>query len=91
MKKILITGASGFIGNHLCDKLSVKGNIVYGAFRQIKCNLKNSKFHKITVGDIDSKTNWKKALKSVDYVIHCASVAHEFNYKKKIIITIQSM
>ena len=83
MKKILITGASGFIGNYLCDKLSATGNIVYGAFRQIKCNLKNSKFHKITVGDIDSKTNWKKALKSVDYVIHCASVAHEFNYKKK--------
>ena len=83
MKKILITGASGFIGNHLCNKLSVPGNIIYGAFRQIKCNLKNSIFHKITVGDIDSKTNWKKALKSVDYVIHCAGVAHEFNYKKK--------
>ena len=83
MKIILITAASGFFVNHLCNKLSVSGNIIYGAFRKIQSNLKSDTFNKIAIGDIGPKTNWKKALENVDYVIHCAGVAHEFNISKK--------
>ena len=35
MKKILVTGASGFIGNALCKALIKSGRSVYGTVRSI--------------------------------------------------------
>ena len=44
MKKVLVTGAAGFLGSHLCDELLDKGYYVIGIdnfFRGKKENLPN--------------------------------------------------
>jgi nucleoside-diphosphate-sugar epimerase len=63
---ILITGATGFVGQHLVVFLKQFYSKVIGTTRQ-----KNTKF--ITV---DAVTNWVDVLKEVDCVIHLANRAH---------------
>ena len=63
MKKILITGASGFIGKSLCETLSKSGRSVLGAVRNLNSILLNSNIKYIPVGDISFKKNWKECEK----------------------------
>ena len=41
MKKILVTGASGFIGQSLCETLLKSGRLVLGAVRNLNSTLIN--------------------------------------------------
>ena len=59
MKKILITGASGFIGRFLCKTLSTSGRSFRGAVRSIDSFSIDTKANYVSIGDINSKTNWK--------------------------------
>lgn len=68
--KILITGATGFIGRELLKKN--KGN-----FRCITRNIElNSCDDWHIVPKIDGKTNWDGCLDGVSAIIHLAGVAH---------------
>lgn len=40
-KRILITGAAGFLGSHLCDLFIAKGYLVVGMDNLITGNIKN--------------------------------------------------
>ena len=82
MKKILITGASGFIGKSLCETLSKSGRSVIGAVRNLNSILLNSNIKYIPVGDISFKKNWKELLFGVDCIVHCAGKSHEMNKDK---------
>ena len=83
MKNILITGGAGFIGSHLTVKLVSKGyniTILDNLSKQIHGEnqdsvLYNSIKDKTTfiLGDICSKSDWEKALKGQDAVIHLAA------------------
>ena len=88
MKKILVTGASGFIGQSLCETLSKSGRLVLGAVRNLNSILINKNIEYIPVGDIAFKKNWKDLLVDVDCIIHCAGRAHKMieNKKSKILI-----
>lgn len=74
-KKILITGSTGFIGNHLIPILSQKAWCVTMAVR----NRSHQIFPNITpatVGNIDASTSWVHCLEGINTVIHLAARAH---------------
>ena len=78
IKKILVTGAAGFLGSHLCEKLLNLQHKVVGVDNLIGGTLdnlpKNLEFHKLDCCDFE-KVN--KIMKDVDVVYHCAATAHE--------------
>ena len=84
MNKILVTGASGFIGQSLCETLSKSGRSVLGAVRNLNSILINKNIKYISVGDIAFKKNWKDLLVEVDCIVHCAGKAHLIHEKKNL-------
>lgn len=79
MKKILITGSSGFIGQSLVESLFKLNKPVRGALRSTKSFSPNSQIEYVSIGDISLKTNWENALVGIDCVIHCAGETHRMN------------
>ncbi|MCK5590527.1 MAG: NAD-dependent epimerase/dehydratase family protein, partial [Candidatus Pacebacteria bacterium] len=75
LKKILITGANGFIGCNLCVYLKEKGYRVRAAVRNNVCDISGVEEY-VQVGDIHESTDWKQALTGVDTVIHLAARVH---------------
>jgi UDP-glucose 4-epimerase len=75
MTRVLITGATGFVGRVLCDRLSQGGYLVRAALR-IDHPMPAGVSEKAVVGDIGSGTDWSRALDGVDLVIHLAARAH---------------
>jgi len=83
MKKVLVTGISGFVGQHCAAELLRKGYAVRGSVRSL------SKTDEVVNGikqEIDPKGNlefceldlmndsgWDKAMEGCDYVLHVAS------------------
>jgi nucleoside-diphosphate-sugar epimerase len=84
MKKILVTGANGFIGHNLYKNLTKLNYSVKGTARNLNTALINYDTKYISVGNIDAKTNWDHALEGVDCVIHCAGKAHVINKKDEL-------
>jgi UDP-glucose 4-epimerase len=77
-KRVLVTGAAGFLGSHLCEKLRNLNYEVIGIDNMSGGNLDNVpndvKFHKIDCCDL-KKIN--TIMKNIDIVYHCAATAHE--------------
>jgi nucleoside-diphosphate-sugar epimerase len=73
MNRVLVTGATGFIGSTLCAILSDSGCMVRAALRKDR-TLPTAE--KIVVGDISSETAWGDALENIDCVVHIAARAH---------------
>ena len=85
MKKILITGAAGFLGSHLCDRFIAEGFHVIGMDNLITGDLKNIahlfplehfEFHH---HDVSTFVHLEGKL---DYILHFASPASPIDYLK---------
>jgi len=85
MKKILITGAAGFLGSHLCDRfikedyhVIAMDNLITGDLRNLEhlFKLKNFEFHNHDV------TTFVHIPGSLDYILHFASPASPIDYLK---------
>lgn len=76
MKKILVTGASGFVGRALCSALLTQGHMVRAAVRSMGAIPSSEGLDAILVGEVDARTDWSADLARVDCVIHCAARAH---------------
>ena len=74
---VLVTGANGFIGKALCEKLFSDGWPVVGT---VRCRPPTSKLPvgvpTVKIDLLDSETDWKAALKGVDTVVHLAALVH---------------
>jgi nucleoside-diphosphate-sugar epimerase len=76
--KILITGAAGFVGQHLAPVLVAHGVRIRGTTRRISnVNHEIESIEWVSVGEIGPKTDWKETLHGVDTVIHLAALAHQ--------------
>ncbi|MAR78446.1 MAG: NAD-dependent dehydratase [Gammaproteobacteria bacterium] len=89
-KNILVTGAEGFIGSHLIEKL-VKGNcnvramVLYNSFNNWgwldTLNDDITKNIEVLPGDIRDSKSTDKACENIDYVFHLASlIAIPYSY-----------
>lgn len=76
--KILVTGATGFVGAPLIRYLSTQGHQVIGAVR-LQSNVLDDAFSVVefkAMGDIHSSLDWMPCLAGVDAVVHLANRAH---------------
>ena len=71
--RILVTGASGYIGRNVCDYLSNLGHDVIAVSRNSL--EQNIKAQKVVVPDFRS-ADWTGILSNIDIIIHCAGLAH---------------
>lgn len=72
MSKILITGATGFVGSKLTEILESK-----------RCVVRRGAQHHFSdyfeIEDLDAATNWDMAFSDIETVIHLAGLAHNAN------------
>ncbi len=84
-KRVLITGAAGFLGSHLCDKFIEQGCEVIGMDNLITGELKNIEhlfgLEKFTFYHHDV-TKFVHVPGRVDYILHFASPASPIDYLK---------
>ena len=85
VKTVLVTGATGFLGQHICQSLSDLGLKVIALARdQLKAL---EMFHamenvKIKVGDLNNLESLETALNNVDIVIHSAGLVSDWGQMK---------
>lgn len=82
---ILVTGANGFIGQHLCRRLLKDGQKVLALIKdRDKDEIPSHKKLKKIYGDITDKKFLKENLKGIKVVFHLAAIARlQYNYTEK--------
>ena len=73
--KLLVTGASGFVGRALVSQLISRGRAVVGTVRHDSRELPPGAA-RVVVGDLAPDTDWRAALAGIDVVVHLAARVH---------------
>ena len=74
--RILVTGATGFVGQALCPVLLSAGHEVLAATRTAPPGTLPADIGRRVVGDIGAATHWEQAFEGCDAVVHLAAHAH---------------
>jgi nucleoside-diphosphate-sugar epimerase len=81
--KVLVTGATGFLGINLCKELVKKGYIVNALYRsEVKARFLKQKNINLFKGNITDIKSIETAIKGCDYVFHLAAYAEVWAKKK---------
>jgi len=72
--RVLVTGATGFVGRTLVPLLLARGHAVRAAVRRPDAAVPGAET--VAVGDIGPDTGWAEALDGVDAVVHLAARVH---------------
>ena len=84
-KRVLITGAAGFLGSHLCDRFIKEGFVVIGMDNLITGDLKNIE-HLFKLKDFEfyhhDVSKFIHVPGNIDYILHFASPASPIDYLK---------
>ncbi len=75
MKRILVTGASGFIGRALVTELAAAGHSVRAAMRQ-PADVFARSVEVVAVSDLTRPVEWRALLKNIETVVHLAGITH---------------
>lgn len=91
-KKVLITGAAGFLGSHLCDRFIKEGFNVIGMDNLLTGSLKNIE-HLFPLKEFEfyfcDVTKFVHIPGKLDYILHFASPASPIDYLKMPIQTLK--
>lgn len=75
--RVLVTGASGFIGRALCAELLRRDITVRAALRRSAGAMEPvAGLEPVVIGTIDGTTDWRPALAGCDVVVHLAARVH---------------
>ena len=92
MKRVLITGAAGFLGSHLCDRFIAEGMHVIGMDNLITGSLDNIE-HLFPLDNFEfyhhDVSKFVHVPGEIDYILHFASPASPIDYLKMPIQTLK--
>ena len=71
--KILVTGASGFIGSKLCSQINEAGHQAVACSRS---HVEGNGIFYVCSPELGPEGNWSDALSDIDTVVHLAALAH---------------
>ncbi|MDG2032348.1 MAG: NAD-dependent epimerase/dehydratase family protein, partial [Rhodospirillales bacterium] len=79
MSKVLVTGATGFVGREVCRHLRKKGHTVTGTTRDQNLTVGPENIPLYHVPEFNNGMDWSPAVSGVDAVVHLAARVHQIN------------
>jgi nucleoside-diphosphate-sugar epimerase len=73
--RVLVTGASGFVGRALVEDLAAQGHRVRAAMRQ-PADIFSRAVEVVAVSDLARPLEWRTLLSDINAVVHLAGIAH---------------
>lgn len=75
-RRVLVTGATGFIGRRVANALAKEGWSVRAAARDPGAILAPTNVERAAMPDLAQATDWSKLLDGITHVVHLAGIAH---------------
>jgi nucleoside-diphosphate-sugar epimerase len=77
LTSIFVTGASGFVGHTVCERVLNLGMKVRGSYRSTSSQSRVPEgVEKIHIPSVDGATDWSSALPGVNVIVHTAARVH---------------
>lgn len=70
--RVLVTGATGFVGRALCERLIAVGHKIIPIVRR-----RSGLLNEVVIGEMGPSTDWSTALAGCDVVVHLAARVHK--------------